>query len=247
MTRRIVIVQARTGSTRLPGKVLKDLAGSPMLAQQLRRLRRCRSVDDIVLATSTRPSDDDVASLARVEGVHCYRGSEDDVLSRYVGAAVEARADVVVRVTADCPLIDPAVTDRVIDELTARRSDADYASNALHRTFPKGLDCEAFFVDALLRADRLARTPSAREHVTLTFYADRRESFLLHSVTDDEDNSDLRWTVDYPEDLALVRLVFESLDLEHSPAGYREIAGWMRSRADVMQVHAAAVERAARP
>ena len=153
--KRVMIVQARATSSRLPGKVLLDLGGRPMLVQQLVRLRQCRNVDEIVVATTTETNDEPVVMLAREAGVHVFRGSSDDVLSRFVGAAQEARADVVVRVTADCPLIDPEVCDRVIAELVEHRSECDYASNVIRRTFPRGLDVEAMFFDVLLRMDRL--------------------------------------------------------------------------------------------
>ena len=112
--RRVIVVQARMTSTRLPGKVLMDVAGQPMLVQQLRRLKQCALVDDIVVATTTHATDDPVAELAHREQVGCFRGSEQDVLARYVGAAREAKADGVVRVTTDCPLIEPEIVGRVV-------------------------------------------------------------------------------------------------------------------------------------
>src|SRR5688572_8897689 len=127
--KRVIIVQARMTSTRLPGKVLMDLAGRPMLARQIRRLKDCRCADDIVVATTTNATDDPVVALADAEGVRWFRGSEDDVLSRYVGAAREANADMIVRITADCPLIDAELTDQVIEELQSLSTTYDYASN----------------------------------------------------------------------------------------------------------------------
>lgn len=144
MMKRVIIVQARITSTRLPGKVLMDVAGRPMLSQQLRRLKQCRMADDIVIATTTNRGDGRIVDLARQEGVGWFCGSESDVLARFVGAARQTQADAIVRVTADCPLIDPHVTDRVIGELIGHASECDYASNILQRTFPKGLDVEAF-------------------------------------------------------------------------------------------------------
>ena len=141
MRKRVVIVQARMASSRLPGKVLMDLCGKPMLAQLLGRLKRCMHADEIVVATTTKPGDDPVAALADREGVRVFRGSEDDVLSRYAGAAREARAGMVVRITADCPLIDPDQTDRVIQALEKGAAEYDYASNTQNRRFPrKGAD-----------------------------------------------------------------------------------------------------------
>src|SRR5438045_4192115 len=124
--KRVIIVQARMTSTRLPGKILMDIAGKPMLAQQIRRLKHCRCVDDIVIATTTNATDDPVVALAETEGVGWFRGSESDVLSRYMGAAREANANIIVRVTSDCPLIDPELTDQVITALEAYSTECDY-------------------------------------------------------------------------------------------------------------------------
>ena len=190
--KRVMIVQARANSARLPGKVLVDLAGRPMLAQQLARLGQCRQVDEIIVATTTDTNDEPVAMLAREAGVRVFRGSTEDVLSRFVGAAQEARADVVVRVTADCPLIDPEICDRVIAELVEHAAECDYASNVIRRSFPRGLDTEAMFLDVLLRMDRLARSKPAREHVTIALRAECPELFLCRDVVDASDNSDLR-------------------------------------------------------
>src|SRR6266849_2137746 len=128
MIRRVIIVQARMTSTRLPGKVLMNLAGRPMLAQQIRRLKRCREADEIVIATTTNASDDPIITVAEREGVRWFRGSEHDVLSRYVGAAHEARAEVVARITADCPLIDPEQTDAVITAIAKKKRSEEHTS-----------------------------------------------------------------------------------------------------------------------
>lgn len=235
--KRVLVVQARMTSTRLPGKILADLAGRPMLAQQLRRLRRCRRADEIVIATTVNAADDPVVALARAEGVRPFRGSEGDVLSRYVGAAREAKADLVVRITADCPLIDPEVVDRVIAEAEDHPDGCDYASNVHPRTYPRGLDAEALFADALWRIDRLARSPAAREHVT-HFVRERPDLFLTRSVTDVADNSDLRWTVDEPDDLRMVRCIYEELGLHERVAPYAEILAFVRGRPDIAAINA---------
>jgi spore coat polysaccharide biosynthesis protein SpsF len=231
--KRVCLVQARMGSTRFPGKVLRDLLGRPMLIRQLERLAACRSIDEIVIATTTHPRDDAIALAADEAGVRVFRGPEDDVLARLVRAAQEAQADVVVRVTADCPLIDPGTTDRVIDELTGNAGDCDYASNVVRRTYPRGLDAEAFFVDTLLRVDRLAGTPAEREHVTVTIRSDRRGLFLIRSVEDTVDNSDLRWTVDEERDFTLVQRLYEELDLTHIVLPYGEILAHVRAHPEL--------------
>ena len=227
----VAIVQARTGSTRLPGKVLAEVGGRPMLAQQLRRLRQARALTEIVVATTTDPRDDPVAELAEAEGSRCFRGSEADVLSRYVGAARASGADAVVRLTADCPLIDAGVVDRVTEMLVDGRAEYDYVSNVVRRTYPQGLDAEALFVDTLERVDRLASTPAAREHVTWFIASERPELFLIGSVTDDDNNSDIRWTVDTAEDLEHVRRLYTELDLDASPKDYRTILAHLHAHA----------------
>lgn len=236
--KRVCVVQARMGSTRLPGKVLLDLAGRPMLAQLLRRLRACRSLDEIVVATSTAGSDDPIAELAAHEGVRVSRGSEDDVLGRIIEAGRATQADVVVRVTADCPLIDPEVTDRVVDELTANSGAADYASNVLRRTYPRGLDVEAMFFDTLLRVERLAQTRAEREHVTITIRSERPSLFMTRSVESDRDDSDLRWTVDEERDLQLVWKLYDELGLGERIVPYRTIVDHVRQHPELASINA---------
>lgn len=229
MFRRVVIVQARMASRRLPGKVLCEVAGRSLLDWQLSRLRRCRQVDDIWIATTESPDDEPIAAWAQAAGVACFRGAADDVLARYVAAAAAARAEVVVRITADCPLVDPQVVDRVISELTAHAGDCDYASNVLARTFPRGLDVEAFWLDVLHRLDRLAGTLESREHVTVAVRSERPEVFLRRNVRDDVDNSDLRWTVDTPADLEFLQALHAAVDLRDAAWSYRDLVRAIRA------------------
>jgi spore coat polysaccharide biosynthesis protein SpsF len=230
--RRVIIVQARMGSTRLPGKVMKEVAGRPMLAQQIKRLKQCTAADDLMIATTDLPPDDIIMELARKLDVGCFRGSEQDVLGRYVGAARQAQAEVVVRVTADCPLIDSEVIDRVIRELTDHAGECDYASNVIRRTYPQGLDVEAMFWDTLLRLDRLSRAPVDREHVTVLPRA-RPDLFLCRSIEDDRDNADLRWTVDTEIDLQVIRALFGALDLAKNPLPYRQVIAYVRAHPEL--------------
>lgn len=233
----MIIVQARMNSTRLRGKILMDLAGHPMLAQQLRRLKHCRMVDEIVVATTTNDIDDPVITVADTEGVRWFRGSEHDVLSRYVGAASESNAEIIVRITADCPLIDPEVTDRVIQELQSNQIKCDYAANIIQRTFPQGLDTEALFRDTLERTHRLAQSAAAREHVTYFIYKQRPDLFLLRSITDTTDNSDLRWTVDTIKDLAMVRRLYDELKLGNLILSYPELLAYIRANPEVAAIN----------
>ena len=231
MTRRVAILQARMRSTRLPGKVLADVGGAPLLVRELERLERATRLDDIVIATSTNSADDPIAELAALRGTRCYRGEEGDVLARYVGAARESRADVVIRVTADCPLIDPDTVDRVTDTLLASPGGADYASNVIRRTYPRGLDAEAFHADVLERTARLATSPESREHVTWFVYRERPDLWSLRSVEDTADNSDLQWTVDTAADLARVRRIYVDLGLATNRLDHRQLVAGARSLA----------------
>src|SRR3989344_7618105 len=163
MAKRVaLIVQARMGSTRLPGKILMPLKGKPMLGWQLERLKRAEELDQIILATTNKKSDDQVAALGEACDVTVFRGDEEDVLDRYYRAAKEAGADIIVRVTGDCPLIDPAVVDEVVRHF--RRANVDYTKHP--ENYPEGLDTEVFSFAALERAWQNAQLPSEREHVT---------------------------------------------------------------------------------
>jgi spore coat polysaccharide biosynthesis protein SpsF len=228
-----MIVQARMGSRRLRGKVLRQLAGRPMLAQQLRRLKRCQLLDEIIVATTVSAADDAVVDAAESESVRWFRGSEQDVLSRFVGAARECHADVVVRVTADCPLIDPAETDRVIAALCEPPA-VDYVSNVMARMFPRGLDTEAMFCDVLQRVNRLATSGNAREHVTYFVHAERPDLFVRRSVTDTTDNSDLRWTVDTEDDFAYVAAIYDRFNLAEEYLPYRDMLAAIRATQDLI-------------
>ncbi|MBI5200667.1 MAG: glycosyltransferase family protein [Elusimicrobia bacterium] len=231
--RRVLVVQARMTSTRLPGKVLMDLAGKPLLARQLDRRKSCRRADAIVVATTTNLTDDPLGALAAQQGVGLFRGSEADVLSRYAGAAERTRADLVVRITSDCPLIDAEVVDRVIERL--ERGDCDYASNVIRRTYPRGLDAEALTLEALRRSDREAKSPPAREHVTYHLLRENPKAYRLASVEDSADHSDLRWTVDTAEDLAMVRAVYEALG---PSAPYADVLKFVRAHPEISALNA---------
>jgi spore coat polysaccharide biosynthesis protein SpsF len=206
--RTVAIIQARTGSTRLPGKVLLPLLGVPALTHVVRRLGRATRVDEVVVATTTLPGDDPIVDLGAREGWPITRGSEMDLLSRYLDAARAHGADRIVRITSDCPMIDPGLVDLVVDALD--QSGAAYASNSLPpRTYPRGLDAEAFTLEALQQADTADRDPASREHATP--YLWRHPELFRHArVAHDVDLSSHRWTVDTPEDYELVRRIFDA-------------------------------------
>src|SRR5579871_1881320 len=193
----VAIIQARMASTRLPGKVLADIGGRPMLARVIDRVRAASTIDDVLVATSTSRADDAIEVLCREHRIAVFRGDENDVLDRYYRAAQATRADVVVRITADCPLHDPQVIDTVVSRFDPSRF--DYASNAVDRTYPDGLDVEVFSFQALERAWREAQWASEREHVT-AFIWKHPDRFRLHHVCQATDLSAARWTVDEPSD-----------------------------------------------
>lgn len=240
MTVRIVaIIQARMGSSRLPGKVLAELGGTTMLAQVVRRVRDARRITETVVATSTAPDDDAVVREAGRLGAGVHRGSQSDVLARFVGAARSYRADVIVRLTADCPLLDACVIDQVVGALDAT---VDYASNTHDRRFPRGLDAEALHRDTLERVGRLGASPSAREHVT-AFIMEAPELFRIAQVGAERDDSDLRWTVDTPDDLAMVRALYRELELATVARPYREVVAAVRARPELAAANAHVVQK----
>lgn len=209
------VIQARMGSTRLPGKVLMALHGKPMLAHVLERAGAVPGIDTVIVATTVHDRDNPIAEFCRRWQVPCYRGSEDDVLDRYYRASVLDRLQAVIRITADCPLLDPAVVERVVAEFLV--SGADYCSNVHPPTYPDGLDVEVMRIEALERAWCEAADPFEREHVTPYIwrrpFAVDESGFTMSNVADAHDRSALRWTVDTAADLEHVRqLLLRSYD-----------------------------------
>ena len=204
----VAIIQARVGSTRLPGKVLMDLGGDTMLARCVGRTCRAQTLDEVVVATTVQSSDEVIVDLCIARGWPYFVGSEEDVLDRYYRAAVEYQADVVVRITSDCPLIEPVIIDQTVRKFLSHQPMIDYVSNIYpYRTFPKGLDVEVMRLDALERAWREDVNLAWREHVTQ--YIQRTpDLFRTLTVVNAVDYSHLRWTVDTPEDLVFVRRVY---------------------------------------
>jgi spore coat polysaccharide biosynthesis protein SpsF (cytidylyltransferase family) len=216
----VCIVQARVGSTRLPSKVLASLGGAPVLTHVLRRCRTIAGVDEVVCATVEGPDGDPVAALAEKSGVRVFRGSESDVLGRYHGAAHATGADIVLRVTSDCPLIDPEVCAAVL-RLRADQ-EADYAANNLPPSWPHGLDCEAFTIAALDEANETAIDQQDREHVT-PWIRRNRAYRRVNLEGPGGDLIDQRWTLDYPEDLVFLQAVYDRLANAKTYPSWREI------------------------
>jgi len=204
----VVIIQARMGSTRLPGKVLFELGGQTVLSRVIQRVKRCQYVDEIVVATTNHVVDDAIESEAeRCQGT-VARGSESDVLARYQQAATAVDATEVVRITSDCPFVDPLIIDQLIVDFRQQRAAGepfDYLSNTQQRTYPHGLDAELFTAEALDIAFAEATETFEREHVTPYFYLNPAR-FRLGNLTQSIDQSKLRWTLDEPADLLLFRV-----------------------------------------
>lgn len=203
-----VVVQARMGASRLPGKPLFQVLGRPLLSYLIERLKMCRNIDRIAIATSTLPQDDPIAEAAKKEGIAVIRGDESDVLSRYLLACTELDASSIIRITADCPLIDPDVVDHAASLFMD--SNADYVSNTQKRTYPRGLDVEVFSREVLEKMAREAQTTEEREHVTL-FIHHHPQAFQMKNFLNSEDVSHFRFTVDMEEDFELIRKMIEML------------------------------------
>ena len=232
----VAIVQARVGSVRLPGKVLRPILGRPMLARVIERLCLSETLRRVVVATTRLPYDDAVAQVAQGMRAGVFRGDEADVLGRYVGAARAFHADVIVRVTADCPLIDPSVLDQVASAYLAHAEDLDYVSNTVERTHPRGLDVEVFPLRVLEQLDRVSRSAAEREHVTLhvLHHPDR---YRIAQVRHPVDHSAHYWTVDTEADFQLVEAVYEALYPTQPRFGWTDVLQLFEARPELFEVN----------
>jgi spore coat polysaccharide biosynthesis protein SpsF (cytidylyltransferase family) len=238
----LAIIQARIGSTRLPGKVLMDLGGRTVLGRVIRRLRRSQHITKIVVATTTVPADEAIVRECECLGIACFRGSEDDVLDRYYQTLRVNSADAVVRITSDCPLIDPQLVDETIRVFADEH--ADYASNVFPRTYPRGLDTEVFTSAALERAWREAREPHEREHVTPYFY-ERPESSRLASMSGTVDYSQYRWTLDTPADLELLRAIYSRFD-NRDDFHWQDVIALMKREPELAELNSQVLQKSVR-
>ena len=233
--RTLAIIQARLSSTRLPGKVLRDLCGKPMLARQLERVAACRLIDNLIVATSDEPSDDPLAAFCSDLGMPCYRGSLHDVLSRFHGAArAHGPNDHIVRLTGDCPLSDPAVIDACIALHLA--NGADYTSNCVVRTYPNGLDVEVMKFAALDDAAREADTQFEHEHVT-PFINTQPERFAQDALRYVDNLSALRWTVDTVADFEFAARVFAELLPVNPHFGWLDVLALVGLKPDIAAIN----------
>ncbi len=239
----VCIIQARMGSSRLPGKVLKPICSQPMLGWVVKRASRSHLISNIIVATTTDASDDLIETFCKSEGILCFRGSEFDVLDRYFQAAKIAKADVVVRLTADCPLIDASLIDATIEKLLEEK--ADFAANRLpppyKRTFPIGLDTEVATFKAMETAWKFAVKPFEREHVMPYLY-DPQNNFKVLIIDAQKDYGNQRWTVDTSEDLEFIRQVTKKFDCLMD-FGWEEVIKILNENPELSKINATIVHK----
>jgi spore coat polysaccharide biosynthesis protein SpsF len=228
------------GSTRLPGKVLKEIQGCTMLQRVFQRTRQAKLLDDVVVVTSTLAADDAIVAECSRMGAPYFRGSDDDVLDRFYQAMLQYRPAAIVRITSDCPLIDSSVIDLTIREFMEKAP--DYASNSIIRCFPRGLDTEVMTAAVLERAWREADQPWQRIHVTPYIYQNP-QIFRMLPVTADCDLGALRWTVDTPEDLEFVRAVYAALRNTEN-FDWHDVLEVLRCHPELAEINAAIVQKA---
>ena len=229
--RTVAIVQGRMDSTRLPGKILRDLRGKPMIARVVERARAAKRIDETVVATTTLPEDDAVERLCEEVGVACFRGSVDDVLDRCCEAAAGRGAEAVVRLTGDCPFLDPEVIDFVVGEFVEAQPNCDYA---VTQGFPRGLDTEVIRFEALEKARKEDEDPAWREHVTAYIY-NHPERFKLRYCDSGEDLGSLRWTVDTEEDFRFAEAVLDAVGEERT--GWRDVLASIEARPELAEMN----------
>ena len=234
------------GSSRLPGKVLLDVAGKPALTRLLDRLRRCTRIDDIVLATTTLSGDDVLEEWARSEGVQIFRGSEDDVLARVVGAHEALKGEIVVEVTGDCTLLDPEVVDMGVETFLA--NDCDVVNNFSYATYPEGIDVQVFRFSDLDHVSQTVGDPSVREHVSLFFY-EHPELYRIVTLTAPEKwrGQGLRFQLDYPEDYTFISEIYRRLEPSHGAEFcLDDVMNLLRAEPQLLKINAHCREKAPR-
>ncbi|MEO5929633.1 MAG: glycosyltransferase family protein [Candidatus Kapaibacterium sp.] len=236
----VVVIQARTGSSRLPNKVLLPLAGRPLLQRMVERVRAASRPSEIVIATTSLAADEPVRDLARSIGVRCFSGHPTDLLDRHYRAGLEYQADAVVKIPSDCPLIDPTVIDRVIEHYQTRADRLDYVSNLHPASYPDGHDVEVIGIDALETAHREARQPFEREHTT-PYLWERHERFRLANVlwgSGLDLSMSHRWTIDYRDDYLFLVAVYNALHSENDPVfGISKVLALLNERPDIAAIN----------
>ena len=230
------IIQARMGSTRLPGKIMRDVCGKPMLEMMIERVRRSKTLEKIVIATSTNKEDDIIVEFCNKMNVDFYRGSENDLIARYKGASDMFGVDVVVRLTSDTPIMDSYVIDKVVDVYV--KNDYDFVSNCypMPRTYPDGMNVEVFSAKILDEAFKESKKPSEREHVTFFMWMNT-ERYKIFRVDYDRDVSMYRFNLDYPEDYTVLKSIFEGLYPKNPMFTMEDAIKWLDENPDVFKIN----------
>lgn len=228
------IIQARMGSTRLPNKVFADICGKPFIWHVVNRLKYSKTIDEIILATTINPMDDVLEEWAKENGIAFFRGSEEDVLSRFYQAAQAGNADAIVRITADDPFKDPEIIDSVVEKLKKQKLDFAYNNNP--PTFPEGLDTEVFTFDALEKAQKNSTDPFEREHVTQYFYRNA-DKFKQTNISYKQNLSYLRWTIDEEKDLKMAKEVYNALYKSDKIFLMKDILDLLKTNPDIALIN----------
>ena len=228
-------MQTRVSSTRLPNKVIKNLKGLPMFVQQAKRILQCKKIDKLIVITSTEKSDDILEAICKENDLLCFRGDLYNVLSRYYYAQLAYPCEHAVRVTADCPVIDSAIMELVIN--THLINNNDYTSNCLESTFPDGLDTEVISKSALQDAYKYAKKPSELEHVT-PYIRNNPQKYQLQNIQSDTDLSNHRWTVDEPEDFELISAIYAHLYAHNCYFNYQDILNLLSLKPELSSINA---------
>ena len=234
MTFILAILQARISSSRLYGKVLKPILGKPMLEHQIDRVRQSHKINELIVATSNDPGDNEIETLCQKIKVPCYRGNLNNVLDRFYQSAKTYKPEHIVRITGDCPLIDPEIIDNVITYYF--NNEFDYTSNALQPTFPDGLDVEIFRFSILEKAWKEATLPSQLEHVTPFIY-NQPDQFNIGNYSNTENLSHMRWTVDEPEDFKFVTRIYEELYMTNPEFRMRDILALLQRNPELSMIN----------
>jgi spore coat polysaccharide biosynthesis protein SpsF len=241
----VAVIEARYNSTRLPGKVLMPILGQPMLVRIFQRLKLARTLDDIVVATTDSPSDDAVVEAMNYMGAHTFRGSEEDVLDRVVKAAQSVDADIIVEITGDCPLIDPGLVDKLVGDFLV--GGADFVSNILPHTTPRGTDVRVFRTSDLAEINRTSKDPADHEHVSLHFW-EHLDRYTCRNVEMDLPDvvAEIRLTVDTEEDLALVTKIYEGLYEKNPAFSLVDVLDYLNAHPDLLELNRHVEQKAVR-
>lgn len=234
----VCLVQARVGSTRLPGKILKEICGKTILHHEIDRLKKCKEIDEIVIATTDKEDDDKIVNEAKKLSVKYFRGSENDVLSRFYYAAKENNADIIVRVTSDCPCIDFEILDKMLIYFKDKYKEKqiDYLSNTINRTYPRGYDIEIFTFSALEKSYINAKKEYEREHVTPYIY-DKTNNFLKLSFENKDDYSNYRVTLDTIEDFIVIKNIFENLYYKNPYFKLNDVVQYLNNNLHIVDIN----------